>query len=455
MLAWGSWSQSSDSLDVLTIRNISIEGNRKTKPHIITCELSFAEGEQYQRFQLDSMFEWDQNRIYNTNLFNEITFSYENEYVGTTDIKITVDERWYFYPIPIFKLADRNFNDWWVNQNRDFSRVNVGLRITQYNFRGRAERLRVDGQFGFETLLSLSYKIPYIEKTQKHGLSIDLTYWEAKNLAYNTENNNRIFLRADDLLRTVSESQIIHQYRSSFYSFHFFTMNHINVHVADTITTLNPNYLGDGRTNQKYFTLGYNYAWDKRNNRNYPTEGEWYIAGISKFGLGIHGDVDFWALNFRLNKYKDLGKDFYYSGNLNGLISFPDDRSYFNFFSIGFKRKVLRGFDLTVIEGSNFVIQKNEFKKALFRHTQDISRFMPIRQFQTCPITIFGKVFFDSAFASGYPGHDGSNSLTDKYIYSYGAGIDLMVIYDAVFRFELSRNSLGETNFFVNFGAPF
>lgn len=447
------WSQTSDSSQALQISKILIIGNEKTKPQIITRELSFEEGGTYKKYELDSMFEWDRNRIYNSNLFNEVTISLDNTSAGITNVLITVDERWYFYPIPIFKLIDRNFNDWWVNRNRDFSRVNYGLKLTKYNFRGRAERLRVSAQFGFTRRLNFSYRIPYIEKTQRHGLELDFNYLEAKNLAFNTENNVRTFLESEELLRKVSRNKITHSYRSSFYSYHFLSLGHTSVNIADTIQALNPNYLGTGSLNQKYFTLGYGYAWDKRNNRNYPTDGSWHVAGIRKFGIGIHDDVSFWAMDFRLSKYKDFGNDVYYAGNAIGLLSFPEERGYFNYFAIGFQRNVMRGYDLTIVEGSTFFIQKNEVKKKFFSNTYDISDFMPVRQFQSFPVTLYGKVFFDQGYAKGYPNHAGSDLLDDQYLYSYGLGLDLMIVYDAVFRFELSRNTRGETNFFINFGA--
>ena len=446
------WSQV-DSLDIVAIDNIIIEGNRKTKSQIITRELSFTEGSQYQRSQLDSMFEWDRNRIYNTNLFNDVSFSLINASNGKADVLITVDERWYFHPIPIFQLAGRNFNDWWVNRNRDLNQVSIGLKLTQYNFRGRLERLRVNSQFGFTTRINFSYRIPYIEKTKKHGLDLDFNYLETKYLAFDTEHNNRIFIEGEGLLRSVFRNRITHSYRSSFYSFHFLSLGNTSVNIADTVATLNLNYLGDGLTNQKYFTAGYSYSWDRRDNRNYPTKGEWHTGRVRKYGLGFYKDVDFWTTEFGLSKYKELEKDFYYAGNLIGVISFPNERSYFNYFAIGFRKTVLRGHDLTIVEGSDFFVQKNEFKKKLFSHKQDISKLVPIRQFQTFPITIFGKIFFDQGYAKSYPGHNGSDLLADQYLYSYGLGIDLMIIYDAVFRFELSHNTLGKTNFFLNFGT--
>ena len=448
---YDSLVQNYDSLELITVERIIYEGNRKTKPQYIKRELSFEEGGQYARYQLDSMFVWDRNRIYNTNLFNEVEITLSDVQDGRADVKVQMDERWYFYPVPIFKLVDRNFNDWWSNRNRDLSRVNYGLKLTQYNFRGRGELLRTSGQFGFTRRVNFSYRLPYIEKTQRHGLNLDFSYLETKNLAYNTENNVRSFLEGEELLRKVYRSRVTWSYRHSFYAFHYLSLGHISTNIADTIAALNPNYLGDGATNQKSLNLGYSFFWDKRNNRNYPTDGEVYSFGFRKYGMGLYDDINFWSGEFRISKYIALKKDWYFAGNLIALLSLPEERDYFNYFAMGFQQNVIRGYDLSIVEGSAYYIQKNEIKKKLFSNKYNLKGFMPVRQFQMFPVTLFGKVFFDHGYAKGFPGHAGSARLDDQYLYSIGLGLDLMIIYDGVFRFEFSRNSQNETNFFINF----
>lgn len=442
-----------DSTTMLTVGQIIIEGNYRTKPQMITRELSFEKGGTYMRYQLDSMFVWDRNRIYNTNLFNEVSLELINSTSESTDIKITVDERWYFYPLPIFRLVDRNFNDWWVNRNRDLSRVNYGIKLTQFNFRGRGEILRLWLQTGFETVVNVIYSVPYIDKKQRNGLRISSSYFETKNVPVVTRDNIRRFTSSEnDVLRRAYKTTIRHSYRSSFYSFHLTTVGHVRLDVADTIAAINPNYLGDSRTQQQHIWMGHSYVWDKRNNRNYPTNGEWYQVGLFKHGLGIYDDgVDFWRARINLTRYWEFKDNFYLVADLSGLSTFPaKDRSYFNYSSVGFLKEVLRGYDLRIIEASSYILQRNEFKHQLFGRKYDISKVMPVRQFQTFPITIYGKIYFDQGYAVGYPNYDGSDLLSDQYLYSFGTGIDLVVVNDLTFRFELSRTSQDETFFFVN-----
>lgn len=434
-----------------------MEGNKRTKERYITRELSFEAGQSYPRKDLDSMFVWNRNRIYNTYLFNTITFDLINDSAGEADLKVTVDERWYVYPVPIFKLVDRNFNDWWVNRDRDLNRVNYGLRLTHFNFRGRGEFLRLWMQTGFTNILALQYRLPYIDQKQRHGLLFDLSYFEAKNVAYNTlDNIPRFAFDEEQKLRVAYKNSIRHSYRSSFYSFHLTRLGHLKIDIADTVSQLNDNYLGNGRTTQQHFWFGHTFIWDKRNNRNYPTSGDYHRIGLFKHGLGVYNDgVDFWRAKINLTRYWEFNDNFFVVGDLSVLTTFPAKRDYFNYYEIGILKEVLRGYDLYVIEASSYVLQRNEIKHQLFKRNYDISQVMPIKQFQTFPIAVYGKLFFDQGYAQGYPDYDGSNLLTDRYLYSYGAGADLVIAYDMVFRFELSQNVLGNTHFFINFLSLF
>ena len=50
---------------------------------------------------------------------------------------INLIESFYLLPSIIFELSDRNFNDWWVNFDHDFSRINYGGGFLQYNLTNR------------------------------------------------------------------------------------------------------------------------------------------------------------------------------------------------------------------------------------------------------------------------------------------------------------------------------
>lgn len=449
-----AWCQSQD--DSFTLRTIIIEGNKRTKERYITRELSFEIGKIYKRSDLDSIYEWNKNRIYNTFLFNTIDFELVNESNNEADLKVIVDERWYFYPEPVLKPVDRNPLDWWVNRGKDFSRVNYGIRMTHFNFRGRGEFLRVWLQTGFSNIVTVRYRIPYIDRNQKHGLIFNLGYLDSKNIAYTTENNIPRFASSDNKVRYINLNSISHSYRSAFYGYHYTTIGHSRMKIAQGVVDLNENYLGNNRTLQRYFFAGYNFIWDKRNNRNYPTTGEFFSISMLRNGLGVYNDgVSYWEGSLDLKKFWELKPKLFLASDLNVLTTFGSDRAYYNYDKIGFKKDVLRGHDLYVVEGSSYVLQRNELRYLIFGKTYNIKKIMPIKQYQTFPIYIYGKIFVDQGYVRSYAGYTGSDLLTDQHLTSYGAGIDLYSVYDRVFRFEYSKNTLGETVYTVNFLSIF
>jgi len=211
-----------DSTRLVRVNSIYIKGNKKTRRKIITREITVSPGDSLQLITLSRRVKLSRNNVYNTNLFDKVKITIEETMPGQADLHVQVNERWYFFPAPIFRLVDRNFNDWWANQDKNFRRVNYGVRVTQYNFRGRAERLRIVAQTGFEDRLVFNYKIPYIDKKQQVGITPEILLLNTKNLAYITDDHLRLFLSAErDLLKNRVVSVLTHL-REKIYEIHSF-----------------------------------------------------------------------------------------------------------------------------------------------------------------------------------------------------------------------------------------
>ncbi len=448
-----SQSIQQDSSRDVRIRDIHIVGNKKTHEKIITRELSIEKGGTYQLKNLVDSLVYDRNRIYNTNLFNEVELSIQELGDGEADLLISLEERWYFYPLPIFNLSDRNFNVWWKTHNHDFNRVKYGIKLTQFNFRGRNERLRFTFQSGYEQRFLFNYRIPYIDKKQQHGLTPEVIRTTNNNLSYKTVDHQREFQEGDVQLRVATGVSLIHSYRKNFYDYHFLGFSFISTHIADTIATLNPNYFGNGRTRQKFASLGYGYQYDQRDNVNYPLNGAKFFIYLSKSGLGIYDDVSFWTLQCTGVKYWSIGNDFFLGNSISGYWS-TGGQPFFNYSGLGFERQMyVRGYELDLIEGKSFLLSRNSFRKLLWKHKSDISKVMPLEQFHTLPFAFYGKVFFDGGYVKSFEGYQNNERLTDKFIHGMGLGIDVVTAYDLVIRFEYSTNSDRENQFFLNFMA--
>ncbi|MFN7261084.1 MAG: POTRA domain-containing protein, partial [Cyclobacteriaceae bacterium] len=102
-----------DSSRTVTVNRIIIIGNKRTRDPIISRELSLKTSDTVRFYKLPEILSLDKRKIYNLRLFNTVTIrSLEMSY-NTIDLLVEVEERWYTWPIPIFELADRNFNEWW------------------------------------------------------------------------------------------------------------------------------------------------------------------------------------------------------------------------------------------------------------------------------------------------------------------------------------------------------
>ncbi len=445
-----------DSLNqTVEIDRIFIVGNKKTKERIIQRELDIFNGQTVTKKLLAEYVEEDKNKLNNLSLFNSVEFTVIDLLNGKVDIILRVTERWYFFPIPIFQLADRNFTEWWVNQHRSLKRVEYGVRLRHFNFRGMNEKVDLTAQFGFTKLFSLSYSFPYIDKQQKVGLSFSAAYSTNKDIAVNTLDHRLNFIRAEQVLRSRFVSSAYIKLRPSFYNFHRLGAWYSNVHINDTVALINPNYLGSNQTQQQYIGLTYRFRRDLRDYRSYALKGFLIQAEINKIGLGFFGDADILQLNAMFRKYFDLGKHFYFASNISLSSTFPNKQPYRNFNGVGFDDNFLRGYEVYVIEGPAFAINNNSFKKRVFSSTMDLENFMPIREFSKIPISLYFSIFFDHGYVANYPNYDQNSRLTDTYLFGGGFGLDLVTMYDSVLRFEYAINKDNQRAFRLNIHAAF
>lgn len=438
----------------LQINRIFIVGNRITRDPIILRELSFKTGDFVYSQELPSMLELDKKKLINTRLFNTVEIRALENDPNHVDLLVDVNERWYTFPAPIFELADRNFNEWWQNYDHDFSRVYYGLRLYQYNMRGRNETLRLITQLGFTRRFNLTYRIPYIDKKQKQGLIINLDFAQAKNLAYQTLDHKMVFLESERVLRTTRTGGLTYTFRPSFYQSHALSVSYESVTINDTIMTLNPNYLGEGKRMQQFGAIGYSFTTDHRDYVGYPLRGYYLQVTAMRSGIMKNDDLEKFEASLTGAAFFDLRKNFFLSNNTVINWSKPDRLPYYNYSALGYQKEIVRGYEVYVIEGPRYVLNKTTFKKRLFARTYHWKA-MPISQFRHIPLAVYLKAYGDLGYVHNYDNYAMSNRLTGKMLSGVGGGIDIVGSYDAVFRFEYTYNAEGMSGFFFNIKKEF
>ncbi len=461
-----------DSTHFFIIDEINFKGNKKTKISILTRELAIKIGDTLSKQNIDAILLKERNKIFNTNLFVVVkpsikisktevlpVFDTNKKLIHTNHIeKITVlfilQERWYWFPVVIFELADRNFNEWWNDRGRDLGRTNFGGRLTLGNVRGRNENLSVLLQFGFTPKVSFSYQIPYIDKRQKYGLGFNIVYARNKQIAYQTENNKLTFLKSEKILRERFQTSISITRRENFYTTHSAELKYSRFKVDDTILQLNSNYHLDKNTQQNFFQLSYSFVHDRRDVQYYPLKGYRFEGNITKLGLSNLDDINLTSVYANIAHFKPLSKRFYSDITVSGRVFYGNKQPYAQAQGLGYGADLLRGYQLYVIDGQSYALLKPTLKYELFK-VEKYVKWIPIQQFRTFPVSAYARIYTDIGYITDKNASKTNNQLANQFLYTTGVGIDIVSFYNLVLQFDYSINKQQETGFFFGINSAF
>ena len=448
------FSVGQDTVRTVMIDNIFLTGNTKTKDKIILREISVEKGEAYDFDALKKIIDSDRNKIYNTKLFNEVEVGILELDYDKIDIVIRVTERWYLFPIPLIDIIDRNFNDWWINHDHDFNRLIYGLSLYHFNMRGMNERMTMTAQFGFTKRFDIEYSMPYIDRSQRNGLSFSAKYLQYNNLHYASIDNKRIFIETEDLLKTSFGFSSRYTLRNSFYTRHSFGLEYNYNQVADTVLQLNPNYLGTGTNEQQYFKASYYLNIDKRDIAAYPLSGYNFSVGAYQLGFGLKNSVSKTGFSASYARYFELKHGFYFNNLTSVSISTPPNQPYTLLSGLGFQNSLVRGYELYTIFAQNYFLNKSSFKKELFKSSAKWKS-MPLEQFRYIPYALYLKTYLDLGYAKNTLNFEGNEILADRWLAGTGVGLDFVTMYDFIIRAEYSFNNIGEHGFFLSLSSDF
>lgn len=436
------------------VDNILIEGNKKTKASIILREAPFTIGDTLALDNLNEILVSTKNNIKNTSLFKDVSLKVKKSGKNAISIHIDLNERWYIYPIPIFELADRNFNVWWRDYNHDFRRTVYGLKYIQNNLTGRGDRLKVVAARGYRQKYQLEYKRPYIDQQKRFGLELDGKFEQTQKLAYDSKENQLERHQSNDFLRRYYEGSAIFSYRKKMHQTHSLSLGYRQVSIKDTIKELNPSYFSNDKSSQKYFTLGYSYELDKRDRQSYALNGVYFRAHAIKRGLFAFQNLNSFQLDTRYAHYFDLGNKFYFSHDIGAKLSLSEQKLYYRQPGLGYENFFVRGYEYYVMDGQFIGLGKFEVKHKLFSFKINNTDLVNINHFNNPPLKFFLKSYVDVGYVKDNFFYE-NNPLNNHFLTGAGVGLDMVTYYDLSVRFEYSVNRLKEHGFFVHIQQKF
>jgi len=444
------WSQS----DQVVVSKITIEGNKKTRSPVILREINFSVQDTIEQELLSQRLKESEQLLLNTGLFSRVSIFFKN-WIGATNevhLHIAVVETWYIYPIPLFELADRNFNVWWVDQKRSLKRTNYGMNFSHVNFSGRADRLEFVAKFGYTRNFSLKYEMPYFNAQQSLGLLFDVSYFQNKEVNYMTLGNKQKFYQ--------EENRFVYQrfkaragltYRPGLRQWHEFELSYNQNKLSEVIARdLNPHFFLEGDDFQRFFSFRYKFKSDFRDLRFYPLNGHMFSAELEKDGLGIMDNRNGLTLNLEYDKYWSLSNKWSVALLNRGKVSLiRGQQPYNDNRAVGFDNKSIRGYELYIIDGMDMWYTKSSLRYNLINKTVTFGKFVPIAAFRYMPLKVYVAFNNDLGIVHG-PFMEAQNSFNNRLLWGGGLGLDFVFYNDKVVSLEYSYNHLFEHGLFIH-----
>lgn len=442
-----------DSLNALVvISDIIIRGFKKTKPYIIQREIPFKKGEYILRSDLESKLNLSKQQLMNTTLFVDVEVKPVMLDSNHVFVDINVKERWYLFPFPYFRIVSRNFNTWWVEENRNLNRVEYGLKFTQNNFSGRKDNLNLWLISGFTQQFSMRYDNPNIDNKLRHGINIGFGYKRNRELNYGMDSirPNKIgFVKHEDrFIIKQSYIDLAYTYRPAIKTRHTFRTSYANINIDESVIKLNPRYFASSATSLKYADLSYNLSYINVDYIPYPLKG---FSGEASLYKRFGRNSDFWQTSGRGNYNIKVLPASFIQLQAAGLLRFPFNQPYISNNLMGSADLYMRGLEYYVIEGVAGGVARATVKNNIL--SLNVRNFIRSKTHDKIPFRVFLKAYGDLGYS--YTPNYGNSILNNKLLRTWGAGVDIVTFYDVVVKLEYSFNQLGDKGLFIHTQTDF
>jgi hypothetical protein len=124
---------------------------------------------------------------------------------------------------------------------------------------------------------------------------------------------------------------------------------------------------------------------------------------------------------------------------------------------MGYEKIFIRGYEVYVIEGPRYVLNKTTLKKRIFSRAWELNNWS-LEQFNYLPIAIYIKAYADFGYTENYAAYSKSNInslLTNQFLGGGGFGIDIVSSYDVVLRLEYTFTTQKTKGFFLHLKKEF
>ncbi|MEK7729657.1 MAG: BamA/TamA family outer membrane protein [candidate division KSB1 bacterium] len=418
------------------ITAIFIDGNDRTKEHIILREMKARVGVRVDR----EMLEGDQKRILNLGLFNRVDI----QGLPTDDgvqLLVLVDERWNLWPYPIFFVNDK-----------DWDKLSYGAGLLYFNFRGRNETISASGWGGYNPALQLDYANPWI--FGKHHL---FGRWRF----YTERVQNRFF---KGLGQEVDEKRIGGSFtlgkRFGYFTYVSALMGYSQLRFDPAVPCQNPDSCQTLNLSGRDVlpTLGLTYLYDARDLHEYPLAGSYIRLSARRVGFGSE-NIHYMRYSLDARHYEKLHRRLTLAARIMTEVG-QDRIPLYDLVYLGYQHRV-RGHFFEDSSGRNLALGSVELRVPL----------VPLRYFSAANMPIIKDILPEMLLTMGRNTKFGMNLAVfadfglvwseEKFPElangwrGYGVGLHFHAPLVNVLRLELAWNKAGKMQRIVDLGVAF
>jgi hypothetical protein len=405
-------------------------------------------GTRYSAADYNRLMRLTREQLMNTTLFVDVILRKDMLGEDEADIEVEVKERIYFFPLPYFKVIDRNWNVWIKDYGASLDRTNYGVKLLHNNFSGRNDKMNIWVIGGYTQQLEFKYQLPYVDKKLEKGFNVGMSYMRNREINYATDSNRQQFSKLSDFGRNYFKAEGAFTYRKGSNKRFFLRAIYGHESIDSAFYLLNPNLLG-GKTKANYLDINAIYQYYNVDYIPFPLRG-WYldVYATKRFS----GTLGMYQMGGKiLGTWKFLPKT-YINFQASMVFTTPHQQAFYNTRLMGYGSLYMQGLEYYVMDGTFGVMGRTTIRRELF--TLTFKGPDSWKSHSRIPFRFFMKTFGNLGYAYAEdPG--ATNYMNNRLLRTAGFGLEIATIYDFVFKLEYSFNQFGESGFFIHTASDF
>ncbi len=121
---------------------------------------------------------------------------------------------------------------------------------------------------------------------------------------------------------------------------------------------------------------------------------------------------------------------------------------------LGYGSDVIHGYELYVMDGTDYIYFKTAIRIKLFETNVNYGRVMPLKELRRQNIKTYLRLNYHTGYANE-PSYKETNFLNNKILHGYGPALDIVLYNNFLFQLEYSFNHLNEHGLYLHNSISF